>query len=181
METEHPRLVVTTVVVDHAVLAPLARNVAEDLVSAHQVAQVETVEMMDAVVTPVAFVLQPKPVLMEFAREQPLLIVPEDHVVPIVLVEAVDLVQLDRDAARELVNVTMIVTKEIVVMLPNLKEPTPVYALKDLVELAPLVSLADPMADVQHQLPVLSPLQSLTVQVDVLFPALLQLQLAQPL
>jgi len=155
MEMVPPKPVVTMVVVDHAVLVPSAKNVAKVPVSAHPIALVETVEMMDAGATHVVSALQHRPALMEFVLELPPLIVLEDLVDPIVPVEAVEPVLLVKDAVPDNANVTMIVTKKIVVTQSNLKEPTLVYVLKDLVEHAPPVSLVDPMADVQPKLHVL--------------------------
>jgi len=147
---EHPRPVVIMVVVVHVEHVPVDRNAAEEVASALQIVLAEAVAMMDVVEMHAVSVLPLKPVPMEFVPEQPLPIVPAEHVVPIELVEVADLVRSDKDADKDNVSVTMIVTKETAVTLSNKMELTLVCVLKDLAEHALQVSLVLPTADVQR-------------------------------
>ena len=160
---------------------PLDKNVAEECVSVCLIVLAETVEMMDVEEIRVVSVLPLKLVPMESVPELPPLIVPVDHVVPIELVEVVDLVLLDKDAVLDNVSVTMIVTKRTVVTLSNQKEQTLVCALKDLVELALQVLPVVPMEDVQHLHHAPSQSQSLIVLQDVQLQPPPQLLLAPQL
>jgi hypothetical protein len=143
MVTVPPRPVVMTDVAVLVELVPLDKNVAEEHVYAVQVAQAETVVMMDVVELPAGLALQPKPASMECALVLPL---------PNVLVECVDLIEpeeavvlapLVKDVGQDNVNVTMTVTKEIVEAQFKLREPTLVFAQQHLVEPVLLVSLVE--------------------------------------
>lgn len=148
---EPPNYVVMMVVGVHVEPVPLDKNVAVDNVFAFPTVLAVFVEMTDVGDLHAEPVRLPKLALMVLVLELPHLTVQEDLVDLIVPVVIAVSAHQAKDAVQEHVNATMIVTKEIVGMLPNLREPTSACALKDHVEHVPQASLVEAMDDARPQ------------------------------
>lgn len=114
-----PRTVVTTVVVGHVELAPLIKNVAEEVAPANPTALADNAVMTAVVETLVVLVLMVKPVMEVFVLELQSEVALEDSVVTTETEEAVVVANPDKDAEAEFASATMDAITETVVLPLN--------------------------------------------------------------
>lgn len=164
---EPQRFVEMTDVEDHVELAHLDKNVAVGPVFVLPTAKAGTAGTTDVAETLAVSVHHLKHAKMVNVPELPFPIVQEDNVDQTEPEEVVVLVEVVKDAERELVNATTTVMKEIVVTLFNHQELILDCALKDLVVHVLPGSPVEALEDVPLQLPVPLVLQLSIVVLDV--------------
>jgi hypothetical protein len=141
MEMETTDSVGLMAVVEVAEPVTLAKSAAVESASVFPTVPGETVEMMAVVETLAEFAPPPKLAPMDNVLELQSLNAQAEFVEATEPEEAVEAVQMDKDAEEEFVSVSMTVMTEFVEMPSNLLEPTLDSAPPDLVDLAPLDSL----------------------------------------
>jgi len=170
METVHPNFVVMMDVEDLVVSVLQDKVAAMEFALANPTVSEDSAEMTDVDINHVVNAHPLKPAKMVSVLVHLHLTVPEDFVDPTEPEEVAEVALQDKDAVLDNANATMIVTRETAVMQFNLMDLTSKHAPKDLVVLAQLDSLAEPMEDVQLQHLAQSLSQLLIVEPDVLLP-----------